>query len=120
MQEGNISVFQAKTRRVHTVIDLEVVTQEVADARPAPTAGTFGKSAFPTRLLMHPSGRSVFVATRRNDRVTEIDLATWRPMRKLDVPQLPASIGWSRIASGASGARAVPSPEELRRALEGR
>ncbi|MEZ6014789.1 MAG: cytochrome D1 domain-containing protein [Planctomycetota bacterium] len=117
MQEGNISVFDAKTRRVHTVVDLETVTQELADSRPAPTAGSFGKSAFPTRLLMHPSGKSAFVATLRNDRVTEIDLATWRPLRKLDVPQLPASMAWSQIASGAVGARAVPSPEELRRAV---
>lgn len=117
MQEGNISVFDAQTRRVHTVVDLESVAQELADARPAPTGGAFGKSAFPTRLLMHPSGKTAFVATRRNDRVTEIDLATWMPVRKLDVPQLPASMAWSQIASGAVGARAVPSPEELRRAV---
>lgn len=119
MQEGNISVFEAKTRRVHTVIDLETVPQELADARPAPTGGSFGMSAFPTRVLMHPTGRTAFVATRRNDRVTEIDLTTWRPIRRLDVPPLPASVAWSQIASGAGGGRVVPSPSELRRALGG-
>ena len=119
MQEGNISVFEAKSRRVHTVIDLETVPQELADARPAPTGGAFGKSAFPTRVLMHPTGKSAFVATRRNDRVTEIDLATWRPIRRLDVPPLPASVAWSQIASGAAGGRVVPSPGGLRRALGG-
>jgi len=119
MQEGNISVFEVKTRRVHTVIELEAVPQELADLRPAPTGGSFGKSAFPTRILMHPAGRTAFVATRRNDRVTEIDLATWRPIRKLAVPQLPVSMAWSQIASGAAGGRVVPSPGGLRRALGG-
>jgi DNA-binding beta-propeller fold protein YncE len=119
MQEGNISVFEVKSRRVHTVIDLESVSLEVAEARPAPTGGSFGKSPFPTRLLMHPSGKSAFVATWRNDRVTEIDLTTWRTLRKLDVPPFPAGMAWSQIASGAAGGRAVPSPGELRRAMGG-
>lgn len=119
LQEGNISVFDAKSRRVHTVVDLEPVSQSVADARPAPTGGSFAKSAFPTRLMMHPLGGTVLVATRRNDRLTEIDLGTWRTLRKLDVPALPASVGWSRIATGAAGGRVAPSLGELGRALGG-
>jgi len=117
MQEGSISVFDSTSRRVHTVVDLETVTQEVADKRPPPTAGSFGRSPFPTRLLMHPNGKSAFVATRRDDRVTEVSLETWRPTRKLDSLQLPTSMGWSRIAGGAYGARVVPSPAALRGAV---
>lgn len=119
LQEGNISVFVSETRRVHTVVDLEHVAVDLAEARPAPSGGNFGTSAFPTCLLMHPSGKTAFVAMNRSDSVTEIDLATWRPVRKLDVLRLPTGMAWSRVASGGAGARAVPSPNGLGRTLDG-
>ena len=99
MQEGNVSVIETDSLRVDKVIELERVTDTQARLRPVEMPGHFGKSPLPTRVLINPEGTRAWIATRRDDRIHEVDLDTYDVIRTVSAPTAPDDLGWSRVQS---------------------
>ncbi len=104
-QEGDVSVIETETLRVHIVIKLERVTPMQAKLRPVKMPGHFGRSPLPTRILLNPEGTLAWIATRRDDRIHEVDLETYSVIRTLSAPTAPDDLGWSRVQSSAAPLR---------------
>lgn len=102
MQEGDVSVFETESLRVKTVIKLQRVSQMQAKLRPVTMPGHFGLSPLPTRVLIDPEGTRAWIATRRDDRIHEVNLKSLEVVRTLSAPTAPDDLGWSRFRSSST------------------
>ncbi|MEM9382079.1 MAG: YncE family protein [Planctomycetota bacterium] len=108
MQEGNISVLETESLRVRTLINLNRVTPAQAKERPVDTPAAFGRSPLPSQIVVDPSGERAWVATKRDDRITEVDLKRWRLRRSIETVREPVSLEWSDVDDAAPSDRIVP------------
>ncbi|MEM1448880.1 MAG: YncE family protein [Planctomycetota bacterium] len=108
MQEGNISVLETESLRVRTLIDLNRVTPAQAKERPVETPAAFGRSPLPSQIVVDPSGERAWVATQRDDRITEVDLKRWRLRRSIETMREPVCLEWSDVDDGTPTDRIVP------------
>ncbi|MEM6673050.1 MAG: YncE family protein [Planctomycetota bacterium] len=95
-QEGNVSVIDTESLRVRTVITLNRVTPQQAQDRPVDQPAAFGRSPLPTRITVDPMGERAWVATARDDRITEVDLKRWRLRRSIDTLREPICVELSQ------------------------
>lgn len=102
MQEGEVSVIETGSLRVRKVIKLERVSKMQAELRPVQMLGHFGLSPLPTRVLLDPEGTRAWIATRRDDRIHEVDLKSFDVVHTFSAPTAPDDLGWSRVQSATA------------------
>lgn len=107
-QGGNVSVIDARSRRVRALIKIPRVSEKWAKERPVDEPEAFGRSALPSSIAVDPTGARGWVTAERSDRIFEVDLTTWKVTRSYESPEGPAHVSRAGLLSSAVSSPIVP------------
>jgi YVTN family beta-propeller protein len=94
-RSGDLAVFDARSLRELRRISLKL---PAAATEGRLFGGQFGDSSVPIGVLVHPGGRTAWVAHANADLVSVLDLAAWAPTGTLAAGREPDGLGYSPLA----------------------
>ncbi|HVS00901.1 MAG TPA: hypothetical protein VMW27_30050, partial [Thermoanaerobaculia bacterium] len=92
-QSGDMSVFSVADRKLVRRVPFEVKVAET-DGR---LMGDFAGSSVPIGVLIDPEGRRAYVAHANGDRISVVDLKTWKVTGSLTAGKEPDGMGYSKL-----------------------
>ena len=93
---GDVKAFNWKTGEMLATIKMNVTA--VQDTVSRLFRGVFGESPVPIGVLIHPSGKTAYIANSNADVVVEIDLNSWKIVRFFRTGKQPDGLGFSPIS----------------------
>ncbi len=92
---GKVYAFDWKSGKLQATVAMNVTAVEDTTSRLF--RGVFGESPVPIGVLIHPSGKTAYVANSNADVVVEIDLNTWNIVRFFSTGKQPDGLGYSPV-----------------------
>jgi len=96
-RSGDLAVLDRRARRVVRRVELGV---RAADPEGRLFGGRFGSSSVPIGIALSGDGSRAWIAHANADIITELDLGSWRVVRRLRAGREPDGMGWSPVAAG--------------------
>ncbi len=92
---GDVAVIQVASREVKRRIPMRLTAKSDRDDRLF--RDVFGDSPVPIGILIHPSGKTAYVANSNADAVAVVDLVTWKVIDYLKTGKQPDGLGFSPL-----------------------
>ncbi|UCF66852.1 MAG: beta-propeller fold lactonase family protein [Acidobacteriota bacterium] len=99
-RSGDVAVFDTESRA--KLLRIAMKLEATSDTEGRLFSGSFGKSSVPIGILVHPSGRTAYVAHTQADQVSVIDLSEMVVVQRLESGREPDGLGYSPLKVAGS------------------